>query len=1175
MKKILSPLFAVAAIGVQLLAGSTVNAQTGTWTQLTHNAPNENAGVMLLLTDGTVLSHNSVGGTYGTGWDLLTPDATGSYVNGTWRTVASMNFDRIAFSSQVLPSGEVYVAGGEYGAGGTTGEVYNPVTNVWTTCGPLPAGWNVYDAPSELLYTGNILEGPEIGANGGQPCNSILQWSPTTLNYINEAEEPQNHDEAAWIKMPDSTVLTIGMPYPDYPAQDSSCRFQPATNTWLSDAATPTNVFDEYGFEAGGGFLLPNGKAIFFGAAQYNVIYTPSGNSRTRGTWASAANFPQIGGSYVAQPDAPGAMMVNGHILLAVSPIGTSANNEFLAPTYFLEYDYTTNAFTQVTSTIPGIGSDEMAGVISQQTSFLDLPDGTVLMGLNQDGGTSNEYWVYTPGSAAIAQGKPTINSILPDACPTYKITGKLFNGISEGTGYGDDLQNVTNYPIVRLSNSTNVYYAKTTNWNRVGAVMTDSLEDTAYFTVPPIPGGTYSLVVVANGFASNPVLFSVFGFTGVSVTNISCPGSGSGGATVNGVGGGISPYTYQWSNAQTTATVTGLSAGTYSVAVTDNAGCTHTASLNVTQPLPMTLTDTVLSNSGCGGGASGSASATLTNVLFVENFSYSGVIQHLTVPAGVTSVTVNIAGAASGTSDAGVYAAANGASFTALCTVIPGDVISVAVGGQGVAGVADWPGGGGGGTFVYDSNVVLHAPAGTTGLIAIAGGGGSAYYTGGAGGAGGIDLTTNLATNGTGGNAANGTGGNGGAASTGAAPGAGGAGWLTVGGSVAGTYAAAGGDDEALYFVGGLGNGGNGGFGGGGGGGGDAGSGGGGYNGGGGGTDNTRGTAGGGGGGGGSYLNGAVLTAAAANNTGNGYATISYYAPGGTGPYTYSWSSNGGTNGTATGLSAGIYTLTVTDNHGCTATVSATIQSISGLALSLASQTNVSCNGGSNGSATANGATGGTSPYTYSWSSGAGTNLSASNLNAGSYTITVTDNSGCVFSEGIVITQPAALSLMADSTEDNGTCSGSAWVVVTGGTAAYTYLWNSGTGSLTGDTIANQCMGNYCCTVTDANGCSNNICVNIPSATGINNIASDAGGVIIYPNPNNGTFTIESPLASGQLSVDIYNVLGEKIYSSLDNSNQTFKVDLSSQPSGIYFYRVVKLNGSVLGEGKLVVLKK
>src|SRR5580692_2258458 len=100
MKKLLSPF--VIAISCQLLAISYLNAQTGTWTKLTNNAPAANMGVMLLLTNGTVMVHDTIGGTEGTGWELLTPDATGSYVNGTWSTLASMHNSRLFFSSQVL-----------------------------------------------------------------------------------------------------------------------------------------------------------------------------------------------------------------------------------------------------------------------------------------------------------------------------------------------------------------------------------------------------------------------------------------------------------------------------------------------------------------------------------------------------------------------------------------------------------------------------------------------------------------------------------------------------------------------------------------------------------------------------------------------------------------------------------------------------------------------------------------------------------------------------------------------------------------------------------------------------------------------------------------------------------------------------------------------------------------
>ncbi|HTB06060.1 MAG TPA: T9SS type A sorting domain-containing protein, partial [Bacteroidia bacterium] len=190
-------------------------------------------------------------------------------------------------------------------------------------------------------------------------------------------------------------------------------------------------------------------------------------------------------------PDACAAMMPNGIILCDFSPAGT-----YNTPTYFYEYDYTTNKFTQVS--VPGGGTSINTSAFA--TNMLDLPDGTVLFADQGD----NDYYQYTPKGSPLASGKPVINSIIEE-CPTFMITGKLFNGISEGAGYGDDWQCATNYPIVRLTNGTNVYYAKTTNWNRIGAVMTDSLMDTAYFTIPTMPAGTYSVVVVANGIPSSP----------------------------------------------------------------------------------------------------------------------------------------------------------------------------------------------------------------------------------------------------------------------------------------------------------------------------------------------------------------------------------------------------------------------------------------------------------------------------------------------------------------------------------------------------------------------------------------------------------------------------------------------------------------------------------------------
>src|SRR4051812_45968360 len=110
-----------------IISGPNQAAAQGTWTPLTNSAPDPNGGVMLLLPDGSVMVKNQSGGGWGWGWNKLTPDSHGSYVNGTWSTLASLHYDRCYFSTQVLRDGRVYLAGGELGTGQDKAELYNPM----------------------------------------------------------------------------------------------------------------------------------------------------------------------------------------------------------------------------------------------------------------------------------------------------------------------------------------------------------------------------------------------------------------------------------------------------------------------------------------------------------------------------------------------------------------------------------------------------------------------------------------------------------------------------------------------------------------------------------------------------------------------------------------------------------------------------------------------------------------------------------------------------------------------------------------------------------------------------------------------------------------------------------------------------------------------------------------
>ncbi len=193
----------------------------------------------------------------------------------------------------------------------------------------------------------------------------------------------------------------------------------------------------------------------------------------------------------------------------------------------------------------------------------------------------------------------------------------------------------------------------------------------------------------------------------------------------------------------------------------------------------------------------------------------------------------------------------------------------------------------------------------------------------------------------------------------------------------------------------------------------------------------------------------------------------ITLQTSGGTGAYSYNWS-NGATSQNISNLTGGSYTVTITDANNCTTTNSATVNSSGSLTFS-ASTNNALCNGGNSGSASVI-INAGTSPYNYNWSNGA-TSGTANNLAAGNYTVSVTDVNGCSATAAITITEPAALSASATGTDAG--CSGndgSLAAYVSGGTSAYTYLWNN---AATTSAITNLTAGQYTLTVTDANNCS------------------------------------------------------------------------------------------------------
>lgn len=588
------------------------------------------------------------------------------------------------------------------------------------------------------------------------------------------------------------------------------------------------------------------------------------------------------------------------------------------------------------------------------------------------------------------------------------------------------------------------------------------------------------------------------------------------------------------------------------------------------------------------------------------------------------------------------------GATMIGNFTLTGGSVLNIIVGQVGT-GTTSYQGAGGGGSFVW-----LNGP--NTLYLAAAGGGG---YSANGGGFGGAGSSTTLTTNGGGaGCGAGGVGGNGGAGGGGVngspgfpATGGGGAGWNSNGANGTIASAAFGGNSPLNGGVGGAGvttwsN--AGGFGGGGGAGGNSGAsgGGGGYNGGGGGNI-WSGSAWGSGGGGGSFNAGTAQSNTSGNNSGNGLvmitqlygvsisqtssiscnsgsnAALSSTVSGGQAPYTYTWLPSGGNASTATGLSAGVYTLIVVDNNSVTTTSTYSVTQPAVVTASVTNFINETCYGNANGSSTVS-VNGGTAPYSYTWSPVGGTTNIATGLSAGVYTCVVKDNNNCpTAAVSVTITSPAAIGGTATTLS---VCNGN--TIALGGVGATSYTWSGnitngasftptasasytvvGSNSVTGCTgtavlsvtlnttptitISNPtiCVGQTTTlnpsgastysyssgspvvnpsstTVFTVSGSSSAGCLATPvtvtvvvsPCTGVNNVTADQLKITVYPNPSNGVFIVDA-MDLYINSIDVIDLNGKLILTKTINDTKA-TLDIQNFANGTYFIKINSTNG-------------
>jgi hypothetical protein len=488
--------------GLCLAAPARIHAGVGSWLPLANTPPGAGIGHMILLSDGTVMAQQSTGfPNYGaSNWWRLTPDQYGSYRNGQWTKLSSMNNTREYYSSDVLQDGRVLVAGGEYGSGYDKAEVYDPVADHWTPI-TVPAGlittttnvttngvhfYGFADSLSVILNNGKVLITPVTPVTPGttvlfDPVANTFSAGPLLPDSDSSA------DEQSCVKLPDDSILSFDQ-------SQNGQRYIPSLNVWIDDKSLPVQLFDVNDGEVGAGFLLPDGRAFFLGGSGLCLYYTPTGNTN-KGAWGPVTNIP----NGLVTEDAPAAMMSNGKILCAVTIATNHSTN------YFFEFDPVAGTFQQTSG--PNSAQTDTNYVISDATSMLDLPDGTVLYS-----DTGGQLYNYFPGSGQLPAGKPVITSVTFNSDGSLHLTGTLFNGISQGASFGDDNQMDSNYPLIRFTDgSSHVFYGHTYNWSST-SVQTGSKIVTTECTVPANiynGPGTYSIQVVANGIASDAVTFN------------------------------------------------------------------------------------------------------------------------------------------------------------------------------------------------------------------------------------------------------------------------------------------------------------------------------------------------------------------------------------------------------------------------------------------------------------------------------------------------------------------------------------------------------------------------------------------------------------------------------------------------------------------------------------------
>ncbi|MBL0343395.1 MAG: gliding motility-associated C-terminal domain-containing protein [Bacteroidetes bacterium] len=749
---------------------------------------------------------------------------------------------------------------------------------------------------------------------------------------------------------------------------------------------------------------------------------------------------------------------------------------------------------------------------VSQNVSCFGGANGSLDLSVN--GGTAPYSYSWSNGAST--------QDLSGLATGTYSVTVTDANGCTS-------LQSATvNQPTAALSANASTLSQVSCFGGNNGQVLLNVNGGTAPYTfnwsngqstqnISNLSSGTYAVTITdANGCTSttNSVVSqpaaSLSGTT-TTTSNISCF-SGNNGAINLAVAGGTSPYTFNWSTGATSEDLNGLSAGNYSVTITDANGCTAASSGIITQPVGALSTNINISqNIPCFGGGSGAVNLTVTGGTnpYTYNWSNGQTIEDINgLAAGVYTVTItdangcNTSASATITQPSAPLSSSISANQPVSCFGGSNGSLDVNVNGGTFPYSYVWNNGqttqnilnlstgnytvtitdANGCTLIQNASVsqpsaAISANATTTANISCFSGNNGAIDVTVAGGTSPYTFVWNTGST-----------------------------TEDLNGLAAGTYTVSITDANGC-------------------------------------TQSATGTI--------SQPAGSLAASLSPTQNvlcfGGSNGSLDLTVNGGTAPYTYVWS-NGATAQDINGLSAGIYTVTITDANGCNSLQSAAVtQPAASLSATSSNVQPVLCFSGNNGSININ-VSGGTAPYTFNWSNGS-SSQNLNNISSGTYSVTITDANGCTTNLSETITQPAAVLNSVPSVSQNVNCfggtNGSVSVAVSGGTAPYAYVWNNGAVTSSQSGLA---AGNYQVTVTDVNGCSTTSNINVTQpAAGLSSSINGSQNVLCFAGNN------------GSLDVNVSGGTSPYTYSW---SNGASTQDISTLAAGTYTVVITDANG-------------